>query len=109
MVSLERWKTFDLRTQIGHIASELSRAEHWQKKHDDPARDESLYRALELADMTLNCCQGARRREMARYREGIASFTSSRNECGFSLDQLVQYGLTVATMKPETDRAIFCR
>ncbi len=50
---LERWKTISMRDQLGHIASEIMRAE-LNKNKDKATYLSILERALELIDLSLN-------------------------------------------------------
>ncbi|HDH31354.1 MAG TPA: hypothetical protein ENH26_01110 [Candidatus Wolfebacteria bacterium] len=51
MITLERWKTFSKRDQLGHIASEILRAN--SAKNRD-AFIQMLERAIDLIDISLN-------------------------------------------------------
>lgn len=53
MVTLERWKKFSKREQIGHIASEIFRAKLMEKKnYSDFLR--IIEQAIHLTDLSLN-------------------------------------------------------
>lgn len=52
MPSLERWKKFSQRDQLGHIGAELYRAAS-VKESDHALAQTMLERALELIDLTL--------------------------------------------------------
>ncbi len=52
-MTLERWKTFSFRDQMGHIASEILRADLMMKK-DKNIYLQMIERAISLVDLTLN-------------------------------------------------------
>ncbi|MEK7555508.1 MAG: hypothetical protein AAB516_01660 [Patescibacteria group bacterium] len=51
MITLERWKTFSKRDQLGHIASEILRANSIK---DKTAFSQMLERAIDLVGISLN-------------------------------------------------------
>lgn len=63
-MEIERWQGLSLAEQLGNIASELSRAKHWEDQEDVDERFRSFERALRLIDLTL-----ADRRWIGRRRE----------------------------------------
>jgi len=72
-MTLDKWQTLSLSQQFGNIASEISRANHWQKKNDLVNRNKSLERSLELIDLTLSDKRHLNRfKEIARLREVVA-------------------------------------
>ena len=93
MISLERWKNFDIRQQMGHITSELTRAAGWEGKQDILSRNESLVRALELIGLTVECYTKTRRREIARLKEVTASLLDETRAYQVELRDLVSYGM----------------
>ena len=44
MIAKNRWSKFTFAEQMGHIASEISRARHWEEKKDFISRDKALER-----------------------------------------------------------------
>lgn len=54
MVTLERWKTFSKRDQIGHIASEIQRAILARDKNDNTLFSQILERAIDLITLSLD-------------------------------------------------------
>lgn len=52
-MTLERWKTFSIRDQMGHIASEILRADLIREK-DKNIYLQMIERAINLVDLTLN-------------------------------------------------------
>lgn len=52
MVTLERWQKFSVRDQLGHIASEIMRAQLVQKNNTQAIRA-ILEKAIDLTDLSL--------------------------------------------------------
>lgn len=52
MISLERWQKFSKREQVGHIASEILRANLMEDK-DNPIFFQLIERAIYLVDISL--------------------------------------------------------
>jgi len=75
MINQSRWYQLSLVQQLGNIGSELSRARHWESKQDSQHRDQSLERALELLDLTLDDQRWrGRLKELTRLREVIGDW-----------------------------------
>ena len=89
-LTAERWSTFSFASQIMNISSELSRAVSFKKKHDVEHMNASLWRALELTDLSLMVsATTGRRREMARFREALSGIiVGADSETGLSLSDL---------------------
>ena len=51
-MTLERWKTISARDQLGHIASEIARAELHKENH--AMRNAMLERAIDFIDLSLD-------------------------------------------------------
>ena len=92
-MELARWKQFSTKQHLGHITSELNRAKNWEDKNDLVSRNNALERALDLANLTVACYTGTRRREFARFREIIAHCLSQSNTYRISLSDIQRYGL----------------
>lgn len=78
--------------QLGNVASELSRAKHWEEKHDLNNREQAFIRALELIDLTL----GDRRwrvqlKEIARLREVVGDWFLGSNIYAVQPAALIDY------------------
>ncbi len=56
MITLERWQTLSMRDQIGHIASEIKRAQMVKSRNEfsNEAYLSILERAINLVDLSLN-------------------------------------------------------
>ena len=74
-LTLERWNALTYQKQVLNIASELTRAKNWIQKKDFIPANESIERALELIDLTVESrkVSGALK-ELLRFREVLAGF-----------------------------------
>ena len=90
-MTIEAWSKLSLATQLANICVELGRADRFSAAHDEPSRDRSLDRALELADCSLAIQHGlTRRRELARLRELIAGTLLTSHNQGINIARLRQ-------------------
>lgn len=73
----KQWNNFSKSKQILNIASELLRSKNWLDKKDNKHLQNSLERALELVDLTINDRKKWRKgslRELLRFREALSEF-----------------------------------
>jgi len=78
-----RWAGMSLPEQMANIGSEVSRALNWRDKGDNERSRRSLYRALELIDLTLASLKTyPRLKEVARVREALVDYFLGKNEYG---------------------------
>lgn len=89
-----RWWDLPLVEQLGHVGSEISRAERWKTRNPELAKG-ALYRALELLDLTLADPRlrhaRPRLREIARAREVVADYFAGPNQYGSTGASLQKY------------------
>jgi hypothetical protein len=72
-MTLQQWSRYSLAAQLANIFVELGRAERFGKSADQVSHEQSIGRALQLTDLTIEAQAGlTRRRELARLREVIA-------------------------------------
>lgn len=91
-----RWREFSLMEQLGHIGSEISRANIWQYK-DEKFFNGSVERALELFDLTLEDPRWrSRLREINRAREVFIDAIFKGKEYGSTLADIDRYFLNFA-------------
>ncbi|MBU0619893.1 MAG: hypothetical protein ABII99_02980 [Patescibacteria group bacterium] len=78
----EKWNNFSKDQQILNIASELSRAKNWIKKQDKNYTQNSLDRAFELIDLTINDnkWRNSSLKELLRLREMLGEFYIGLNK-----------------------------
>ena len=97
MIDNRKWSQFSLTQQLGHVASEISRAKHWEEKGDAASRDKALERALELIDLTLLDRRWAKRlKEIVRLREVICDWFSQQENYDVSRLSIDEYCATFA-------------
>lgn len=92
-----RWSKFSLYEQMGHIASEVSRARVWRGRGDEAACNKSIERAFDLVDLTMadKRWQG-RLKETCRFRELLADQYAATNTYQVSLIDLERYCMDFA-------------
>jgi len=92
MMDQKRWHTLSLAAQMGNIASELSRAYHFEKKNDDACRENSFMRAFELIDLTISDQRYLKKlKELTRLREVICNWYSRSNTYDVSPESIQKY------------------
>ena len=86
------WRELSLREQLGNVGSEINRAIIWKEK-DEKKYQDSIDRALELMDLTLQDprWRNERLRELHRVREMITDAISGGKEYGSTLEDLDRY------------------
>lgn len=98
-MTLERWQTFSLAQQIGHIGSEITRAREWSTNNDLQSKQAALERGLHLLDLTLDDRRWRNRaRELARLREVVADHLAREQSYDVSLRFLEEYCLQFASL-----------
>ena len=86
------WRELSLREQLGNVGGEIHRAIMWKGK-DEKKYQDSIDRALELMDLTLQDprWRDERLRELNRVREMISDAISGGKEYGSTLEDLDCY------------------
>ena len=93
----ERWSTFSLFEQMGHIGSEVSRARSWQEGNDRVSKNRCIERAFDLVDLTIADTRWRTRlKEICRFRECLADQYAETKTYFVSLHDLEQYCLEFA-------------
>ncbi|MFH1537108.1 MAG: hypothetical protein ABID45_03910 [Patescibacteria group bacterium] len=68
----EKWKKFPEQKQFLMINNELRRAQHWLVRDNPKSMRQSLERAFELIDLTINVSSSAKiKKELLQLRESI--------------------------------------
>jgi hypothetical protein len=76
----ERWHTFTLCEQMANIGAEVGRAINWRNKKNETMSRNAFYRALELADFTINAnVQSSSLKEICRMREVLVDYFAGDN------------------------------
>ena len=78
---------------MGNIGSEIARARGWEKKGASAPTRDSLIRAIDLIDLTLEDPRHQNRRlnELARFREVVCDWYSRQKVFDISPEQLERY------------------
>ena len=95
MIDAERWKALTFPKQMGNIASELSRASHFQGQGDSRLTESSLWRAIELIELTIDA-QGSsvKTRELCRFREVVCDWYCRTGIYPIQPEALTKYALS---------------
>jgi len=96
-LALGRWAELSLVEQMANVGSEVERALRWKIKNNTEYCLSALERALELLDMTLDCCKkNVHLKEIARAREVLLVFFLDSNQFASSDNSLRSYYLKFA-------------
>ena len=88
----EKWSQLTLAQQLGNIGSEISRARHWQEHGDAQNREASVFRALELIDLTIEDSRWKNRlKEITRLREVFCNWYLNKSEYQITPRSLEEY------------------
>ena len=94
MIDQQKWQTLTFYQQIGNIASELSRAILFKDQNSVEHMNFSLWRLLELLDLTIDDQKNKLRlRELCRFKELISDWYCQTHEYEFNPESLKRYSL----------------
>ena len=94
----ERWKKFSFVEQMGNVGSEVHRALLWREK-DKNIFQNSIYRALELLDLTIQDPRWINRlREITRAREILCDAFTGGKIYHSSLEDINKYFFSFALL-----------
>ena len=91
----ERWQKLSFYQQMGNIGSEIGRVIHWYEKKDKKSKEDALWRALELIDLTIDQRPN---RELFRLREIICDVFLNKNQHNVSTEYLKNYFMDFAIL-----------
>ena len=75
MIDQHRWQSLTFYQQQGNIASELSRAIKFKNENDSEHMNASLWRLIELLDLTIDDQKNlSRLKEMCRFKEVVSDW-----------------------------------
>lgn len=97
----EKWQKLSFDQQMGNIGSEVGRIIHWHELKDEESKENALWRALELIDLTT---LKKPNRELFRLREVLCDLFIGKNEYKVSPDFLKNYFLQFALFQPMYER-----
>jgi len=99
MIDQGRWENMNFYQQIGNIASELGRAIKFKDQNDIEHMNASLWRLLELLDLTIDDKGNAsRRRELCRFKEVLGDWYSQTKSYDVSPESLMSYSMDIALL-----------
>lgn len=91
-MTLDRWQTFSLAEQLGHIGSEIGRARSCQEKNEPIYFKQAMKRAFALLALTIDSyVKEPRVRELTRLREVLADQLLGTGQYGITLRELETY------------------
>lgn len=94
MINQARWEQFAIYEQMGHIASELTRARLASERADKSINQQSLLRVIEMLDlMRIDQRHFAHLKELGRFKEIVADLYALTNNFTVSLKSLEEYSL----------------
>ena len=89
MIDQQKWQQFSFAQQMGHVASEISRAKHWEEKNDATSLNNALKRALELVELTAGDTRWSDvNKEIVRLQKGILELLNNKSDSKISLADL---------------------
>ena len=94
-MNLDKWNKLSFASQMGNIGSEINRVIYWQELKDKEKKEDALWRALELIDLTV-----IRRKsvEILRLREVVCDLFFGKNIYKVSINSLKEYFLQFALL-----------
>ena len=99
MIDRSRWQTLSFYQQQGNIASELSRAIKFKEANDVSHLDSSLWRLLELVDLTIDDAKNrSRLRELCRFKEVLSDWYCRTNVYDVRPEAMLNYALGFAML-----------
>jgi len=99
MIEQKRWQNMTFYQQMGNIASELSRAVKFKKQNDLKHMNSSLWRLLELFDLTISDKKNKyRTKELCRFKEVLSDWYCQTDVYQVNLESLKNYSLNFAML-----------
>ena len=99
MIDESRWQSLSFYQQQGNIASELSRAITFKEQNDSERMNSSLWRLLELVDLTIDDQKNKLRlRELCRFKEVLSDWYCQTKVYAVNPESLKDYCLNFAML-----------
>ncbi len=99
MIDETRWRNKTFYEQMGNIASELSRAVKFKEQQDFGHMNSSLWRTLEMIDLTIDDKRNiSRSRELCRFKEVLSDWYCRTGEYRVKPESLKSYALNFALL-----------
>jgi len=97
MIDEKKWRKYSFYQQMGNIASELSRAVHFEKNVDTAHLKAAQLRLIELVDLTIDDPKNIKRlKELCRFKEVLGDWYWDSNQYGFKPEFLKNYAMDFA-------------
>jgi hypothetical protein len=94
-MNLEKWEKISFAGQMGNIGSEIDRVIYWHELGEKDKKENALWRALELIDLTVGLRKS---RELLRLREVVCDIFLNKNNYKVSTQFLKNYFLQFALL-----------
>ena len=99
MIDRQRWHSLTFYQQLGNIASELSRGIKFKNQNDLEQMNSSLWRLLELLDLTIDDKKNTSRlRELCRFKEVLGDWYCQTKVYDVNPESLKTYALNFAML-----------
>ncbi|HLF18771.1 MAG TPA: hypothetical protein VI749_07765 [Candidatus Omnitrophota bacterium] len=99
MISQQKWQNLSFYQQLGNVASELSRAIKFKDQNDTEHMNSSLWRLLELLDLTIDDKRNVSRlRELCRFKEVLSDWYCQTKVYDIDPESLKDYSLRFAML-----------
>ena len=99
MIDQNCWHSLTFYKQMGNIASELSRAITFKEQNDSERMNSSLWRLLELVDLTIDDQKNKLRlRELCRFKEVLSDWYCQTKVYAVNPESLKDYCLNFAML-----------
>ena len=99
MIDQERWRNLTFYQQLGNVASEISRAIKFKEEKDADHMKASLWRLLELVDLTIDDQKNrSRLKELCRFKEVLSDWYCQTNVYPVNPESLKDYCLNFAML-----------
>ena len=99
MIDQKRWQNLSFYQQMGNIASELSRAIKFKDNNDAEHMNSSLWRLLELMNLTVDDEKNrSRLRELCRFKEVLSDWYCQTKVYAIDPESLKSYSLNFAML-----------
>jgi hypothetical protein len=97
LIDEKRWFKFTFSQQMGNIASEISRAIHFENRQDVNHLKSALLRTIELLDLTKEDTKNIKRlKELCRFKEVVCDWYCGTNVYNVDPKSLKNYAMIFA-------------
>ena len=99
-MNIDRWRSFSIAEQFGHIGSEIGRARTWEEKVVPSSQEQALIRALYLTDLTIASHKNdlSSSKEIRLFKAVLSDIQAQTKQYSVTLKELEQYCLQMAQL-----------